>query len=295
MHSRSISGYKILDQIGTGAASILFAVQDPRTKQVWALKHVIKHTPKDERFLKQVEAEYEVGSKLDHPCIRGVEKLIKHRRGFRVHAISILMELVDAGGLDEAMPRTHQELVRIFLNIARGLAHMHEKGFVHADIKPTNILVSDESSVKIIDLGQSCPTGTVKERVQGTPGYIAPEQAHREEITPKTDVYNFGATMYWVLTKTTIPTALPASSTGKLSASAIETDRIKPPVPVEQRNDSVHPGLSSLILDCVKVEPRDRPMSMRLVADRLDDLISSFGAPLEIHVPASADLVGKAR
>ena len=61
---------------------------------------------------------------------------------------------------------------------------------------------------KVIDLGQSCPIGTVKPRIQGTPDYIAPEQVHRRPITPLTDVYNFGATMYWVLTRQHVPTAL---------------------------------------------------------------------------------------
>ena len=64
---------------------------------------------------------------------------------------------------------------------------MHKRGFVHADIKPGNILVTERDEVKIIDLGQACATGTVKKRIQGTPGYMAPEQAHRQTITDKTD------------------------------------------------------------------------------------------------------------
>src|SRR5262245_2479908 len=208
-HRKTIAGYRVLAKIGTGAASELYAVQDARTKQVWALKHVVRKSQKDDRFLEQVQNEYFVGSKLRHPNVRGVHRLVKHRKFFKVHAISLLMELVDATPLDQRLPRTDVQAVRIFRQVAEGLAHMHGRGFVHADIKPSNIMVTEDDQVKIIDLGQGCPIGTVKKRIQGTPGYMAPEQAHRQTITEKTDIYNFGATMYWVLVREVIPTALP--------------------------------------------------------------------------------------
>ena len=78
--ARQIAGYRVLAKVGEGAASDLYAVQDPKTKQVWALKQVHVKTPKDQRFVEQVESEYEVGSKLDHANIRGVEKLVRQTR-----------------------------------------------------------------------------------------------------------------------------------------------------------------------------------------------------------------------
>ncbi|HRP64025.1 MAG TPA: protein kinase, partial [Phycisphaerales bacterium] len=176
---KQIAGYRVLAKIGEGAASELFAVQDPKTKQVWALKHVIKEKDKDHRFIEQVEQEYIVGSKLDHPAIRGVHRIIRHRKLFKVYAVSLLLELVDAQALDQRLPRTHVQAVNLFKQVGEGLAHMHGRGFVHADMKPSNVLVTEDDHVKIIDLGQACPIGTVKKRIQGTPGYMAPEQAHR--------------------------------------------------------------------------------------------------------------------
>src|SRR5262245_56350401 len=162
MSLEDIAGYRVLARIGKGAASDLYAVQDRRTKQVWALKHVVKNSEKDQRFLEQVEQEYAVGSRLDHPNVRKVERLVKHRKRLRVCGVTLVMELVDGQTLDERVPPTHSQSVRIFHQVALGLSHMHARGFVHADIKPNNILVTDDNRVKIIDLGQGCPVGTVK-------------------------------------------------------------------------------------------------------------------------------------
>jgi serine/threonine-protein kinase len=270
--SQHIAGYRILAKMGQGAASELYAVQDPKTKQVYALKHVVKRSERDQRFLEQVEREYEVGCKLDHPSIRGVSKLIRHRRMFKVRAMDLLMELVDGIALDKQPPKDHTQAVRIFHQAAEGLAHMHGRGFVHADIKPHNLMVDDHDRLKIIDLGQACVVGTVKKRIQGTPGYMAPEQAHRQAITAKTDIYNLGATMYSILVGELIPTAMPPrdETSNSLFSGALDADQVDPPVPPIEKDASIHPLLSRQILDCVQIRPDDRPESMAFVANRLE-------------------------
>jgi serine/threonine protein kinase len=286
-----IAGYRVLAKIGEGAASDLYAVQDPKTKQVWALKHVVKHTDKDMRFLEQVQAEYTVGSKLDHPAIRHVYRLIKHRKMFKLQAMSLVMELVDAQPLDQRIPKDNRQIVKIFCQVAAGLAHMHGRGYVHADLKPSNILVSEHDEVKIIDLGQCCPLGTIKKRIQGTPGYMAPEQAHRQAITAQTDIYNFGATMYWVLVREVIPTALPPQEEGNnsLYSGALDAGMVKPPVPPHEKNPSIHPLLSKQILDCVQVDPADRPESMELVLNRLELIADVLDTPGDIAFHDASD------
>ncbi|MCI0363614.1 MAG: serine/threonine protein kinase [Phycisphaerales bacterium] len=273
---KAIAGYRIMQKIGAGAASELFAVQDRRTKQVWTLKHVLRKSPKDDRFLEQVQQEYQVGSKLHHPNVRAVHRLIKHRKLFKVDAISLLLELVDGTPLDQRLPRTDTDAVRIFLQVARGLAHMHGRGYVHADIKPSNILVTEDDQVKIIDLGQGCPIGTVKKRIQGTPGYMAPEQAHRQTITERTDIYNFGAMMYWVLVREVVPTALPPKDeVNSLYSGALDAAMVDQAIPPHVKNPRIHPLLSKQIMDCVQLDPDDRPESMEFVANRLE-LISDL-------------------
>lgn len=270
-HENLIAGYRILARIGSGAASELFAAQDRKTKQVWALKHVIKRVEKDQRFIDQVQQEYNVGTKLDHKYIRKIHRFIKHRSLFKVNAVSLLMELVDGSSLEQQLPKSHLETVKLFHKVALGLSHMHLRGFVHADIKPSNILVTDDKQIKIIDLGQGCPIGTVKARIQGTPGYMAPEQAHRQAITPKTDIYNLGATMYWVLVHEVVPTSLPPKDElESLYTGALDTELVKPPTPPHEKDPSIHPILSKQILDCVQLHPDDRPESMSVVANRLE-------------------------
>ncbi len=263
-----IEGYKVLAELGRGAASIIYLVQDPKTKQVWALKHVERHHgAKDARFLDQAEYEFKVAQQLSHPGIRRIERCIKKTQRFlTLKELYLVMELVDGGTLDKVPPKTFEWAVNVFLQIAQAMAHMHAKGFVHADMKPNNIIVTDKGVAKIIDLGQSCPIGTVKPRIQGTPDYIAPEQVHRRPITPKTDVYNLGATMYWVLTRNFIPTAL---ARGDSLVGSLDDNMIQKPTPAIEINPRIPARLSELTMQCVEVDPEKRPADMNVVVDRL--------------------------
>lgn len=287
--SQKIGNYTILAKLGEGAESHLYAVQDTRTKQVWALKHVVRDEEKDARFIEQVEREYEVGSKFEHPSIRSMVKLIRHRKLFKTTAVSLIMELVDAISLDQKIPSNYVDAVSTFKKVAEGLLHMHGRGYVHADIKPTNILIMEDGGVKIIDLGQACLIGTVKKRIQGTPGYMAPEQAHRQAITPQTDIYNLGAMMYWVLVREVIPTAMPPKGNdGTFFSGAIAAEDIKLPVAPHTRNSRIHPLLSRQIMDCVQLNPDDRPASMEVIVNRLD-LIKDV---LENPAQPAPDIIG---
>ena len=276
-----IFGYKVLARLGEGAASTIYAVQEPKTGQVWALKHVVKKSDKDQRFLDQVEQEYEIGSKFNHPNLRRIERIHRKRKMFRTIEIGLLMELIDAPCLETNSPDSLLSCIRVFERIAEGMSHMHELGFVHADMKPPNVLLND-SMVKVIDLGQACPIDTVKPRIQGTPGYIAPEQAHRRRITPETDIYNFGATMYWVLLREVIPTALPPrGAQGSLNTGAIDIDRIPPPKPPHEVNVHIPEELSRLVLDCVRLPRGARPESMDFVVSRLRTIGNELAASYE--------------
>jgi len=258
-----ILGYEVLATLGEGAGSTIYAVKDKHA-QVYALKHVVKNKPKDQRFLEQAILEHKVASRLNHPSLRCSYKLLRQRKMIRVSEIYVLMEMVDGVTLEKYQPPDLITLCQVCGKIADGLDSMHEGGFVHSDMKPNNVLVTYEDDVKIIDFGQSCPLGTVKQRIQGTPDYIAPEQVRRKAITPRTDVFNFGATMYWLLTSRHIPTMIPKGIQGLEPKSEGKTLS-----PHELRSD-VPAALSALVMDCVEPKVRNRPDSMGRVRDRLD-------------------------
>lgn len=266
---RTIAGYTVLARIGEGARSKLFAVHDPKSRQVWALKHVLKQDEKDLRFIEQCEREYSIGSKLNHPVIRSMHKLVKHRKLFKVDGVSLLMEFIDATSLDQQLPRTYADAAGVFLQVGDALVHMHDTGYVHADLKPTNILVTEEGDVKLIDLGQACPIGTVKKRIQGTPGYMAPEQARRESIDERTDIFNFGATMYWVLVRDVIPTMMPPSHGDDSLLQKVDAEEVKAATPPHEKNPRIPEAMSRLVIDCVAFNRNERPECMAEVMERL--------------------------
>jgi len=265
-----LEGYDVLAEIGRGAASIIYLVQEPKTKQIWALKQVRMNGPKDQRFLDQAEREYQVAQKVKNPLIRHIDKIIKNRvRLVSVNEIILVMEYVDGVSTEHHPPATFEQALEIFTQTARGLDHMHGCGFVHADMKPNNVVVNERGEVKIIDLGQACPIGTVKERIQGTPDFIAPEQVHLREITPKTDIYNMGATMYWVLTQKYIPTAL---AKGDSLVGSLDDNFIEKPTPIRELNPRIPERLANLIMKCVEVDPANRPGSMFDVVEVLNQV-----------------------
>ena len=264
-----IQGYEVLATLGVGARSTIYAVKDSKN-QVFALKRVVKSGPSDQRFVDQAISEHEVAQKFDHPTLRKSIKLIKQRNFIRTSEVLVLMEMVDGLTLEKHQPADMADLCIVCREVSLGLGVMHKGGYVHADIKPNNIMITDEGRIKIIDFGQSCPVGTVKERIQGTPDYIAPEQVQRRSITPQTDVFNLGATLYWLLTQKHVPTLIPKGAAG---ISLRTEDACKTPM---ELNPDVPPALSSLVMDCIQTDPPQRPETMSLVSDRLEIAARQF-------------------
>jgi serine/threonine-protein kinase len=284
-----VEGYKVMALLGQGAASTVYLVQDPKTKQIWALKHVEKGDAKDTRFLDQAVFEYEAASKFEHPNIRKIPRIIKRKeRIIRLTEVLLVMEMLDGRSMDLKPPQYLHDAVAIFIQVASAMAHMHARGYVHADMKPNNIMVTPGPTAKIIDLGQACLMGTTKPRIQGTPDYIAPEQVHRRPITEKTDIYNLGATMYFTLTRKNIPTALPKNNNSLVSR--IDDALIERPVPPIEVNPRVPAKLSELIMQCVEIDPLRRPANMQQVVERLELILGLLRAKT---VAPSADLAGK--
>ena len=267
----NVGGYTILKRLGNGARSTIYSAVDDQEDRIVALKRVILEKPEDVRVFEQTEIEFKVANKIDHPYVRKCFKLRKVRHLFKVKELLMSMELFEGKTLEEASTLSLGDVLLIFRMVATGLNAMHQKGFVHCDMKPNNILINKSGAIKIIDLGQSCKIGTTKTRIQGTPDYIAPEQVKRKELGPKTDIFNLGATMYWALTGKNIPTLIPKTSN---SVGMVEKPRdcpnprsLKKQIPAE---------VSDLVMKCVKDDSAERPRNMMEIISCLDRVIQAI-------------------
>lgn len=257
----SLPGYNLVKILGTGAGSTIWEVRCQETHKVYAVKRVCKNDKNDERFFNQLLGEFEIGSKVNHTNIRKVYSIHKVRKMLRIVEMQMFMEYVEGQSVEQERPTTVLETCSVFAQVGNAMQALNQAGYVHADMKPNNIIVTPTGNVKIIDLGQCCPIGTVKTRIQGTPDFIAPEQVKKFPLDARTDVYNFGASIYWTLTGRPIPTVLARPGEFKVALTNI--------TPPDKINQDVPPLLSKLILDCVRLQPAHRPATMKEVVNRL--------------------------
>lgn len=268
----SLPDYEIAGRIGRGAGAIIYEARQRSSRQPVAIKHVVRHGPADERFIEQAETEYAVAHTVSHENLRRCLDVVRVRRWLKTRELFLIMELVEGEPLEQQLkpqppPSEFDGLLDVFMQVAAGLHALHRQGFAHADIKPNNIIVSCRGGVKIIDFGQSCPLGHTKQRVQGTPDFIAPEQVMRQPIDQRTDVFNLGATMYWSVTRKWFRTMMSPAPTG---AKKIEIDARAGNEPPATVNPAVPLPLSQLILDCCETRKDDRPREMSQVISRLE-------------------------
>ena len=262
---RNLYGYDIIDFLGEGAGSMIYAASDPVSHQIYALKHVAVKVEKDLRFVEQLVNEFEVGAKVQHPMLRRcVDMKVTKPLLRKVTDAALVMELVEGTSCETRPPTDIKVLVNIFHQTASALEALHQQNFVHCDLKPNNILIKSDGKVKIIDLGQACPVGSVKKRIQGTPDFISPEQVRCEPVTVQTDVYNMGATFYWLLSGSKLPTLFTLK---KSKNSFLVADAIQQP---HELNPKVPENLSNLVMECVRITPAKRPASMAELCSRLD-------------------------
>ena len=258
--------YNILEVLGKGAGSTIYRARDTNTGRVVALKHVIRSKPKDIRFVEQMETEYEVSRAFNHPNLRRA-LLLKVNKSLllKVTDAILVLEFFDGRPLERSLPPELPDVIETFIQAAEGLQAMHRMGFAHCDIKPNNILRDAQGHVKVIDFGQACRIGTIKERIQGTPDYIAPEQVTRQPISEATDVFNLGATLYWALTGKHVPTAYHAKRKGE--NSFLVDSLFKSP---RDLNPEVPQPVSEAVMACVQTRQGARPQTMEELIRKLE-------------------------
>lgn len=263
--SIDVPNYRILDAVGVGQGSTLYKAMAVTTGTLYAIKYVKVATPEAMRLVDQMRDEHSCGSALDHPALRKTYELRYVRQRLRLKAAMLFMEYVDGVTLSECGPKMGMaQLLRIFEKVAVALDAMHRGGFVHADLKPGNIMVLPNREVKLIDFGQSSPIFQAKKRVQGTIDYMAPEQAARQVLDARTDVFGLGATLHRVLTGKPVATEMnqrvDIHSLGRVGVRL--EDNLPPSL------EGLPPVVTRLINDCCATDPNKRPKNMRELIDR---------------------------
>ena len=135
--SQKLLNFDVLERLGEGARSTIYAVQDPLTRQTFALKHVIRTDPKDIRFIEQMENEFAISKQFTHPNLRRSYDLkINKSMLLKVNEAFLIMELFVGKALDVFLPVGLVEIIDAFIQTAHGLKAMHVMGYAHCDIKP---------------------------------------------------------------------------------------------------------------------------------------------------------------
>jgi serine/threonine protein kinase len=280
MSSFKIGKFQVLGTLGEGAHSTILHVRRSADSKNYALKVVPINESEDKKFLKQAEHEFEIAQLLDHPNLIKVYALEPQRDWlFQVRKVHLLSEYVNGKTLDTFPRLAVPKLVQIFAAVAAGLAHMHRRRICHADLKPNNILLSRAGEVKVIDFGLAWHKGEEKGRIQGTPDYMAPEQAKKKIVNERTDIYNFGATMYRLVTWRKPPNPLVEAVALPLN-DATWKKLIKP---VKECAADAPRELCDLIHRCLAFSPNERPERVK------DDIIPALDGLVKKLVTSDDD------
>ena len=194
--------YEILERIGTGGMAVVYKAKCHRLNRLVAIKILKSDLAQNEEFRRRFNAESQAVAQLSHPNIVSVYDV--SRGGDTEY---IVMELIDGITLKQYMEKRGQlnwrESLHFITQIMRGLSHAHSRGIIHRDIKPQNIMVLRDGSVKVADFGIACladSAQTMTQEALGSVHYISPEQARGDRPDARSDIYSSGVVLYEMLT-----------------------------------------------------------------------------------------------
>jgi serine/threonine-protein kinase len=273
--------YVLLDRLGIGAMGRVFKARHRLMDRIVALKVVLPLAVNSKHAVSRFFREMKIVGLLDHPNVV---------RAFDADQFEdspyIVMEYLEGEDLEKTIQRREmlppREVIDYMLQAAWGLAHAHEKGVVHRDIKPTNLFLSSTGVVKVLDLGLGAFVSLSNERVQaldtdegyvvGTTDYMSPEQLSGEGVDARTDLFSLGCSMYRLLTGAY---AFP----GMTKMDRLVRRLQEPHVPVtEFRNDLPVP-LIALLERTLALRPEDRFSSAIEVAEALEEMLPRAERP----------------
>jgi serine/threonine protein kinase len=269
-----LNQYEVKHRLGEGGMGVVYLAHDTILDRPVAIKVLPPDMAEDptnrKRFLREVQA----SAQLSHPNIvqvydTGCEEGVYYFAMEYVEGPSVGTLLRERGWFDE------DEALRIARQAAIGLGYAHSHNVIHRDIKPDNLLLTRDHVVRITDLGlvhwkasESDASLTAAGTTVGTPIYISPEQITGEQnIDARADIYSLGVTLYHMLA------GRPPFNVG--SGPEIMAQHItKPPPPIQQFNPSITQPTSELVTRLIAKEREDRPQTMEVVVEAIDDILS---------------------
>ena len=257
--------YEILQLIGVGGMANVYKARDIIDGRLVAVKILREEYASNEEFVRRFKNESKAIAALNHPNIVKVYDV-----SFSEKMQSIVMEYIDGITLKDYIDQQKiirwKEAVHFTVQILRALQHAHDKGIVHRDIKPQNIMLLQDGTIKVMDFGIArfarSQMATITDKAIGSVHYISPEQARGEQTDEKTDLYSVGVMLFEMLTG-----QLPFTADSAVSV-AIQQIQSKPKRPREL-NPSIPEGLEQITIKAMQKDPAKRYQS---AAEMLRDI-----------------------
>jgi serine/threonine protein phosphatase PrpC len=258
--------YAINDIIARSGMATIYKGTDTKTGQAVALKIPFMHLESDPNFFTRFKREQEIGTRLNHPYIMHVEPDDGKRS--RPYMVMEYLEGQTLGHLMRSVrPMPLSDALKIASRICEGLYYMHEHDVVHRDLKPDNVMICNDGSIRIMDFGIAKVEGSRRltfgafQPAMGTPDYMAPEQVKGKRGDPRTDVYSLGAILYEMVTG-----RVPYEGNSPL---LIMNARLTgDPTAPRKLNAEITPQVEEIILHAMARDPADRyPSAIEMKQD----------------------------
>ena len=247
--------YVLEERLGSGGMGSVYLARDRELERPVAVKLLAEGLADDHEFRQRFVREARLAARLSHPNIVTV-----FDTGAEDGRPYIVMEYVDGETLADALRRRRfsvEEAVDLALQACAGLEHAHAAGLVHRDVKPGNLLLRDDGTLKVSDFGiaRAAESSRLTEvgTVLGTAAYLAPEQARGEPVTPAADVYSLGAVLFELLTGEPPHRAASLEDLARRQAQA--------PPPLRDRLPDAPPALESALERALATAPDERQAS----------------------------------
>jgi eukaryotic-like serine/threonine-protein kinase len=264
MQPERLGPYKIIDKLGKGGMGTVYKAVNVETSEPAAVKLLSAALAQEEGFRDRFQSEIETLRKLNHP---NIVRLFGF--GEQDNQLFYGMELVEGDSLEAELTKGRRfdwrEVVRIALEVCRALRHAHDRGVIHRDLKPGNLLLASDGRIKLSDFGIARLFGNTRltsvGAIIGTAEYMAPEQAAGRAVEPRTDLYSLGAVLYVLLARRSV-------FKGKTLGEVLQKQQFEKPEPLRRFNNDVPEELERIILQLLEKDP-DRRIPTAMILGRV--------------------------